>query len=152
MTTPTPTVAPARPHYHVSESTPGCLPETDPVFATDPEAALSAAAEALADWAEAHDEETGTDEEATGALAVAEIYRGSSAEHGDLLARLDRDGGLAEYVGDRVVETVACTHPDCAKYCPDPGCGTVTALGDSDPRCWCCGAPYVAWDACGWLD
>jgi hypothetical protein len=146
-------------HYHITESLPGYLPESDPRLATDPEDALDAVADLLTDWADANDPDDDDpdgvgDEEVTAALGTAELYRagGSSAEHGDLLARLARHGGVAEYVGNRVIEARTCTDRDCLKYCPAEDCRTVAEITDTDHRCWCCGTRYVGAEDCAWLD
>jgi len=160
-TTPLPTgeAAAVPVHFHITESFPGYLPESDPRLATDPDSALEVVAELLAEWAEAHDgigdDPDGVgEEEVTGAWGTAELYRagGSSAEHADLLARLDRHGAVAEYVGNRVIEARACSDRGCLKYCPDGDCRTVAEITDADQWCWCCGARYVPAEDCAWLD
>ncbi len=158
-TAPVPVAAPTL-HYHITESFPGYLPESDPRLATDPEDALDAVADLLTEWADANDDPHDDDpdgvgdEEVTAALGTAELYRagGSSAEHGDLLARLARHGGVAEYVGNRVIEARTCTDRDCLKYCPQAECRTVAEITDPDHRCWCCGTRYVSAEDCAWLD
>src|SRR6266498_4076333 len=73
-------------------------------------------------------------------LGLAELYRAGSRspEHADLLAQLDRHRGLAEYVGDRVIEARACHDRECLKYCPERECRTVTDITDPDLWCWTC--------------
>ena len=144
-------------HWHVSESFPGCLPEADPDTCLTGEDALDTLAHLLKDWANAADDLE--DSDAAVADGISEQYctctnRNSgerSAEHRDALAALKDGRGICDHVGNRVFEATPCQERDCLKYCPNAECGTVTPVTDTDPRCWCCGAAYVGWEACGWL-
>ncbi|TDD29622.1 hypothetical protein E1287_30545 [Actinomadura sp. KC06] len=137
----------------MSDAYAGCLPETEPIVTDDPVLAMDALAHLLSDWAEATEPD---DSDATGAAAVAEIYcscpgHGHSAEHSDVLARLERGADLSETAGLRVFEIAVCVQLDCLKYCPVSDCRTVASITEVDARCWCCGADFVPWDGCSWL-
>lgn len=144
-------------HWHVCESGPGYLPESEPFCATDAEMALDALAHLLSDYSATLDIDFPDDEDSDAAYAdaVSEIYcgcrSGTSPEHGDALIRVD-NGGLSETIDNRDFAITLCHERDCLTYCPDPVCGTVAPITDSDPWCWCCGTRYVDADNCPWLD
>jgi hypothetical protein len=146
-----PTTAPAAvTHYHVTESTAGCLPEAEPYITDDPGLALDMLALLLECWAE-----TDADgPEAREAVALAGLYRDSSSSGNpaEALDRLSAGRGICHTVGLREFEVQVCGERDCVKYCPDGSCATTTPVTDTDPWCWCCGKRYVPWDDCTWLD
>jgi hypothetical protein len=141
-------------HYHVTESNVGCLPEAEPYLTDDPGLALDMLAQLLSSWAETETAEP----DARQAVALADLYRASPGDssRGDpaeTLARLPAGrGGICHAVGLREFEIQVCGERDCLKYCPDGSCTTTTPVTDTDPWCWCCGRPYVPWDACPWLN
>jgi hypothetical protein len=138
-------------HYHVTESNIGCLPEAEPYLTDDPGLALDMLTQLLSSWAETE----ASDQDARHAAEIAEQYRASPEDRfgdgpADALARLPRRLGICHAVGLREFEIQVCAEHDCLKYCPDADCRTVTSVTDIDPWCWCCGKPYVPWDACPW--
>lgn len=141
-------------HWHVTESNAGCLPEADPYTSDHPWLALDALAHLLSEWAQTcPDPEDG---DALYADGLAEQYctcrQGErSAEHHDAITAVYDGRGICEQIGHRVFELAVCEEKDCLKYCPDPECGTITPMNDTDTRCWCCGTPYVDWEKCPWL-
>jgi hypothetical protein len=151
--TATPDTATPLMHYHVAESTVGCLPEADPYLTSDPGLALDILAQMLASWGEsdACDQDAGRAAELAG-LCQADPERGECPEHDDALTRLTRGQGICHTVGLREFEIQACPERDCLKYCPAGDCRTVTSVNDTDPWCWCCGKTYVPPDACPWLE
>lgn len=141
-------------HWHVTESNAGCLPEAEAGTYVDAESALDNLAHLLKEWADTYPDPE--DPDAVYADGVAERFctckqSERSAEHHDALTALRHGRGLVEHVGRRVFELTNCREKDCLKYCPNADCGTVTPVGDTDHRCWCCGAGYVDWEACVWL-
>jgi hypothetical protein len=138
-------------HYHVYDSALGCLPESDPYVTDDPADAVETLAGLLADWSESDDTADGAH-----AAEVAASYRTPDQEasgKGDVaLNRLEHGHEVCEIIGPRAFEITVCDERDCLRYCPDDRCRTVTTVTDPDPWCWCCGTPYVHWDACPWLE
>ncbi|TDB89134.1 hypothetical protein E1264_09185 [Actinomadura sp. KC216] len=138
-------------HYHVYDSSLGCLPESDPYVTDDPSDAVERLASLLADGGESDDTTDGAH-----AAEVAAAYRApnqdASGKGHIALNRLECGHEVCEIVGSRSFEIAVCDERDCLRYCPDDRCRTVTPVTDPDPWCWCCGTPYVPWDACPWLD
>lgn len=129
-------------HWHVTESPPGCHPESVPYTGDCADLALDTLAHELIDYADTLEGEDGVY-----AAAVGEIYctcrsDSRSAEHWDSVYAAER-AGLSEIIAGRYFELIPCEETDCLKYCPDPDCGTVTPVTDSDDRCWCCGSRYI---------
>ncbi|RKS70684.1 hypothetical protein BZB76_5160 [Actinomadura pelletieri DSM 43383] len=129
-------------HYHVYDSSLGCLPESDPYVTDDPSDAVETLASLLADWGE-------SDDTADGAYAaeVAATYRAPDQEASGkgciALSRLECGHEVCEIVGSRSFEIPFVTNRIA--------CGTALTTGAA-PSCWCCGTRFVLWDACPWLD
>lgn len=135
-------------HWHISEAFPGRIPESDPYVSDCVDIALDVFAHMLADYAEALGEKGRGEGDAIYAQTMSEICCSCtpcdkrSAIYGDLLARAGQDG-VTKIIAERCFEITPCDEADCLKYCPTPGCGTVTVVTDVDTRCWACGARYV---------
>jgi hypothetical protein len=91
------------------------------------------------------------------AAALADLYQSAQADNredpAEALGRLPAGRGICHAISLREFEVQVCGERDCLKYCPDGSCATTTTpVTDTDPWCWCCGKPWVPWDACPWLD
>lgn len=129
-------------HWHVTESSPGCLPESVPYTSDCADLALDTLAHVLMDYADTLDGEDGSY-----AAAVGEIYctcrsDGRSAERWESVDIAER-AGLSEIIAGRCFELTPCAEAGCLKYCPNAECGTVAPITEEDDRCWCCGSRYV---------
>jgi len=138
-------------HYHVTESTSGCLPEAGPYLTDDPGLALDMLAQMLGSYAETETAEP----DARQAAALADQYQSARGDNhedpAEALGRLHAGHGICRAIGLREFEVQVCGDRDCLKYCPGGDCATTTPVTDTNPWCWCCGKRYVPWDACPWL-
>ena len=129
-------------HWHITESFPGCLPESDPYTTDSADLAIDEFGHALKEYANTLDGEEGDYAAAVGEICCTCRSDGRSPEHWQAVESGER-AGLTEIIAGRCFELTPCGEADCLKYCPAPGCGTVESVTDPDDRCWCCGARYV---------
>jgi hypothetical protein len=141
-------------HWHASGDTDK---GTDTFVSTLGDVALDALAHMLQDHSASYEDQTDSDSVYAEAryeqlCTCTDHERTRSDMHNDALAAVERGNGITELIGYSEFVLRPCSDGDCLKYCPDPECGSVAPIDDTDHKCWCCGKRYVPWDACAWLE